>query len=57
MFWFWRKPDRAPARAAPLPRLDHLSDHLRRDLNLPEDVAFLSPSFIRLRNLPQNPSF
>lgn len=57
MFWFWRKPDRAPARAAAGPRLDQLSDHLRRDLNLPEDVAILSPSFIRLRNLPQNPSF
>jgi len=57
MSWFKRKPERDAARASPQPRLDQLSEHLRKDLNLPEDVAFLSPSFIRLRNLPQNPSF
>ena len=57
MWRFWRKP-KGIARVPNVSlRIDQLSAHLRRDLNLPEEAGFLSPDSIRFRKLPLNPSF
>jgi hypothetical protein len=58
MLRFWRKPGGAAAEnVVPSTRVDQLSAHLLRDLNLPEEAGFLSPDSIRNRKLPPAPLF
>jgi|GEM_PF-6060335 hypothetical protein len=57
MFGFWRKADGAANATIPPMRVDHLSPHLKRDLNLPEDQAFFAPESIRNWKYPLYPSF
>ena len=58
MLRFWRKAaDPASVEHVRSILSRQLSPHLLRDLNLPEEVGFLSPDSIRIRKLPPAPSF
>jgi len=58
MLRFWRKAEgAADERAGPSMRVDQLSAHLLRDLNLADEEGFLWPDSIRNRKLPLLSSF
>jgi hypothetical protein len=58
MTWFWQRWGRPAARLRPSRlRLDQLSAHLRRDLNVTDSAAIFSPESIRVRNFLVCPSF
>jgi hypothetical protein len=58
MLRFWRKPgSAAPERAVWSIRIDQLSAHLLRDLNLKDEPGVFLPDSIQSRNLPRSPSF
>jgi hypothetical protein len=58
MLRFWRKWRSGGGFAVPaVPRVDQLSPHLLKDLNLPSEPGFLAPESIRFRKLPLITSF
>jgi hypothetical protein len=58
MLRFWRRPSGALDESpGPSMRVDQLSAHLLRDLNLPVEEGFLWPDSIRNRKLPLLSSF
>jgi hypothetical protein len=58
MLRFWRKAvDPVSEEHVRTVLIRDLSPHLLRDLNLPDDIGFLSPDSIRNRKLPPASSF